>query len=168
MKNHTAKVHIMCGFVCAGKTILSKKLALETNAIRYSTDEWLDALYETDGSFDQTYRENRAKCKNLIWKICQRNLSVGVDVILDFGFWTKTERDLYKVKAIEAGATPILHYLPVEVAVLKQRLQKRNLNLPPGDFYISDDHFNNWLSWFEPPDSSEKYNNLLNTDYKKH
>jgi predicted kinase len=40
-----AAVHLICGFIGAGKTTYFKKLEVQTDAIRCSPDAWVVALY---------------------------------------------------------------------------------------------------------------------------
>ena len=155
-KIQNTKVYLICVRPCAGKTTHAKHLESKLNAIRFSTDEWMSTLYNIDGNFDEKYRNNKLKCKELIWKLCKSLIPLGIDIILDFGFWKKFERDAYKSKIKETGATPILHYLPAPNNTLKGRIKNRNKNLPFGVFYISDINFEKWISWFEPPLKDEE------------
>jgi predicted kinase len=35
----------------------------------------------------------------MLWKIARRALELGVNVILDFGFWAREEREDYRLRA---------------------------------------------------------------------
>lgn len=85
-------VHVLSGFVCSGKSTLSKKLAHEYNAVVFSPDTWLMALEGFDFSVEQFESKGDA-VKQLIWRNAQEMVvRYGCDVILDFSFWGKDDR----------------------------------------------------------------------------
>jgi predicted kinase len=85
----------------------------------------------------------------------QKVLSLGVNVVLENGFWSRAERAMYRSQAEVLGARVKLIYLNVERDELWARLSKRNENLPPGTFAVREDQLDLWMSWFEPPTQEE-------------
>jgi predicted kinase len=89
------------------------------------------------------------------WEMAKRVLSLGLDVILENGFWSRDERASYRSQAEALGARVELRYLDVGRDELWARLSKRNAILPPGTFKIKEDQLDLWLSWLEPPTADE-------------
>lgn len=150
------KLHIICGFVGSGKTTLAKKLEKQYKAARFSTDEWMIGLFDFNGNFGKKYIQTKKLCKEFIWKLSKRLLLSGQDVILDFGFWSRKERALYRKRARSIGAKTILYFLDVPYGLLKKRIASRNRKIKKGDFFITEKWLNKWADHFERPDLSEK------------
>jgi predicted kinase len=93
----------------------------------------------------------RNPTESLQWNVAERALSLGVDVILENGFWSREERDKIHAKGKALGAKVELHYHDVCMDELAKRLETRNQNLPPSTFIISRKELELWASWFEPP-----------------
>jgi predicted kinase len=74
MQKSKAKLHIICGFVGAGKTTLAKKLEKQYKAIRFSTDEWMIELLSFNGNFGKKYIDSKKRCKKFIWKLAKEIL----------------------------------------------------------------------------------------------
>lgn len=92
------------------------------------------------------------------WEVAKRVLTLGVDVILENGFWSREERVSYRLQAEARGARVELRYLDVPRDELWERLSRRNANLPPGTFAVREDQLDLWWSWFEPPTADELSN----------
>jgi predicted kinase len=93
--------------------------------------------------------------EKMLWELGARALTLGVNVILDFGFWAKEERDFFRARASELGANFQIHYLDVSNAELLERLKSRNANLPAGTFNIPEDSLQEWMTWFQAPTTEE-------------
>lgn len=155
MLKRKAELYIICGFVGSGKTTLAKKLEKKYKAIRFSTDEWMIDLFGFNGDFGEEYRNNKKICKEFIWKLTKQILSSGTDVILDFGFWSRKERDIFRKRAKQVGVDFELYFLDVPLEELKKRVKKRNKKLTKGTFFISDKWLGEWIPNFEAPSPEE-------------
>jgi predicted kinase len=111
----------ICGLPGSGKTTLAKEIERDQSALRLAPDDWM-ARIVCDG-YDET---KRAAVELIQWEIAQRALSLGVDVILEAGFWTRRERDNFRAGATALGAETKLYYLDVPLDELKTRLTRRN------------------------------------------
>jgi predicted kinase len=80
---------------------------------------------------------------------------LGLDVILEFGFWSRQERAFFRSAAEALGVEVELRYLDVGLEELWARLSERNTNLPPGTFAVSREEVELWWSWFERPAAEE-------------
>ena len=105
-------LHLICGLPCAGKTTYAKRLEREVSALRLTPDEWHITLF----GHDVLEKESGARhdlIEALLWRIAARVLILDVNVILDFGFWGKDEREDYRARAAALGASSELHFLDV-------------------------------------------------------
>ena len=141
----------MCGLPGSGKTEHAKLLEarlLEANqgAIRFSPDEWMDAL-----SLDLYDEGKREKIEALQWKFAQELLSHGLAVIIEWGTWGRSERDALRLGARALGAAVELHYLSAPVDVLFDRIQRRGMEKPP----IEREQLVRWAEIFQAPTPEE-------------
>lgn len=149
-----ATLFLICGLPGSGKTALAKQLEVSRPALRLSPDEWIVPLL-----FDITDTAERDRLRSpvelLQWEVAKRALVLGNDVVLEWGFWSREERTRYRAQAEALGARVELRYLAVERDELWARLSKRNENLPPGTFVVTEDELDQWWSLFEPPSVDE-------------
>lgn len=149
-----AILFLICGLPGAGKTTLAKQLELSQSALRLCPDEWITSiLADVTDTFEMD--RLRTPVESVQWEVAKRALTLGVNVILENGFWSREERASYRSQAEALGAQVQLIYLDVERDELWARLSKRNQNVPQGSFAVSEDHLDLWLSWFEPPTADE-------------
>ena len=147
-------LHLMVGLPCSGKTTLARQLEQDYSALRLSLDAWHTRLFGQDAEDDQ-HDARHSRIESLLWEIATRVLVLGVDVILDFGFWARSEREEYRTRAAELGAASEIHFLDVPGEVLVERLAARNADLPPEAFYIPEAYLKKWIRLFQPPTPDE-------------
>ncbi len=137
---------IVCGLPASGKTTLARALESRLCAIRFSPDEWMDAL-----SLNLYDEEKRGKIEALQWKFGQELLALGLTVIIEWGTWGRPERDTLRLGARALGAAVELHYLPAPVDVLFERIHRRGRENPP----IERDALSQWFEMFQAPTPEE-------------
>lgn len=151
----------MVGLPGSGKTTLAKQLEQKYMALRLTPDEWHIRLFGQDydptkPSFDPIEHDRRhGLVESLMWDVAARVLTMGQDVILDFGFWVVSQRDELRERAKELGTDMKIHFLNVPEEVLLTRLAVRNAQLPTGVFYIPVTSLKEWVLIFEPPSPEE-------------
>lgn len=150
------KVFLICGKICCGKTTYAQKVCDENKAILLSVDEITLALFSQHcGDKHDEYVE-RAE-KYLLNKSMEL-ISKDINVVLDWGFWTKAEREFakgfYKSRNIECE----LHYIDISDEVWKSRLHKRNnavLANETSAYYVDENLAAKFASIFEVPSENE-------------
>ncbi|MFD4838718.1 AAA family ATPase [Achromobacter sp. NPDC058515] len=149
-----ATLHLMVGLPGSGKTTRAKELERALPAIRLTPDEWHLRLFGQDLD-DPEHDSRHSAIEALLWEIAERVLMQGLDVILDFGFWSRAERDEFRRRALSLRASPVIHYAPTTTGEILTRLAARNAALPATAFRISEEMILKWAKLFEPPADDE-------------
>lgn len=151
-----AKVYLICGKICCGKTTYAQKLCAENDAVLLSVDEITLALFgQHCGDKHDEYVERTEKyLLNKSLELIQKD----INVVLDWGFWTKAERmavkEIYESRGIEYE----FHYIDVSDEIWKYRLNKRNnavLAEETSAYYVDDNLAAKFASIFEVPSEDE-------------
>jgi predicted kinase len=156
-----ATLHLMVGLPCSGKTTLAKNLEREQFALRLTVDEWHLHLFGQDAE-ELEHDARHSLIEMMLWNTASRALELGTNVILDFGFWAREEREDYRCRAKELGASSEVHFLDVPTDELMHRLTARNSQSSPSSFYIPEEMMKPWIAFFQRPTPDE----LERRDYK--
>ncbi len=106
-----ARLHLMVGLPGVGKTRMALALQRDLPALRLSADDLQLALYGDDvGHPDHNSRHDTIEAA--LWPLAISALRAGADVILDFGFWSRVERDAVRTQAVAAAFGSRLHVPP--------------------------------------------------------
>ena len=141
---------LICGLPGAGKTTLAKRLEHERHAVRLCPDEW-KARLGVD-FYDAGFRARLEAC---LLAFTENLLRLGQDVILEFGFWARSERDELRETARAMGAAVELHFLDVPLTELWRRVEQRNSAGEWGTVPIPRAELEKWLPLFQAPDEEE-------------
>ncbi|MCF3963296.1 AAA family ATPase [Streptomyces fuscigenes] len=141
---------LMVGLPAAGKTTRAKQLAGSHGALRLTPDEWMIPLFgESEAGGGRDVLEGR-----LLW-LGLEALRLGLDVVVDFGCWSRDERSAVRSLAEAAGASCELVYLPVDPATQRARVARRWSAAPDETFPMSEADLAHWRAAFEEPDAAE-------------
>jgi predicted kinase len=80
---------------------------------------------------------------------------LGINVILDYGFWAREEREDFRSRAERPGASSEVHFLDVSEDEPLRRLTHRNAQRSPQAFYIPEEMMKPWIATFQKPTSDE-------------
>ena len=151
-----AKVYLICGKICSGKTTYSARLCKDHHAVMLSVDEITLALFGQDaGEMHDIYTE---RTKDYLFRKSLEIISAGTNVVLDWGFWTRNERihagNFYDSRNIDHE----FHYIDISPEEWKKRIQKRNLSVlehKTDAYYVDESLAQKFEKIFELPDRYE-------------
>jgi len=154
-----ACVHLIVGNVGSGKTTYAIALADRLDAIRFSLDEWMVALFGKDltATVDLQWRLDRIdRIEEQIWSLVAQLGARGVDVVLDLGLAKKKHRDRQRARAATLGLCAKLHFLDVDLPTRVDRVRKRNAETRESfAFEVTDEMIRFMEGWFERPAAEE-------------
>ena len=149
-----ATLHLMVGLPCSGKTTLARRLELERSALRLTPDEWQLRLFGQDAE-EPEHNARHGPIEALLWDVASRALGLGTNVILDFGFWAREEREDYRARAKQLGASSEVHFLDVPEEELLRRLAREIRTFSQMAFHIPAEMMKPWIAFFQRPTPDE-------------
>ncbi len=147
-----AKIILICGKICSGKTTYAKYLIKNHPAVLLSVDEITVALFGTDAG--KNHDSIVEKTQEYLFQKSLEIIETGIDVILDWGFWTEEERCSATAFYKKHNITFEWHYLDASDDTLNQNLEKRNLEIKTRErqfYYFDNELANKFWGMFEIP-----------------
>jgi predicted kinase len=141
---------LICGLPASGKTTLARALASEIPAVRLNKDDWAAELGHD--VWDEPFR---IRLEAQLWRLACDLLGQGVSVILEWGHWTRGERDEKRLGARAVGAQVELHYLDVPLEDLIARVERRQATGEWSARPITRPDMERWANAFQRPDNKE-------------
>ena len=141
---------LLCGLPGSGKTTVARALEADLDAVRFCPDEWMWAL-----GIDLFDGASRARIESIQWGLAERLLRCGAVVVIEWGLWTRSERDEVHDAARSLGVPVELRYLAAPIDVLWQRVRDRSADSQWSTVGLTYDHLVEFEGMFEAPDDAE-------------
>ncbi len=151
-----ACVYMTCGKICSGKSTYARELRRRYHAAILSVDEITLALFGREPG--EMLDEYVQRAETYLYGKSVELVETGVNVALDWGFWTKRERDEARAFYAAHGIPCFFHYLDIGDEEWRRRVQKRNADVLAGKtsaYYVDEGLARKAADLFEPPAVSE-------------
>ena len=146
-------VIMTCGVCGSGKTTYAKEKEKE-GFLRLSIDERMWADYGQRG-VDYPESQYEALSQQTETALRQQMLDLiraGKNLVIDFSFWSRENREFYRSLIRQAGGVPQLVYLKADLDLLRRRLFIRNQTLHANSpFVITEETLLHHYYNFQPP-----------------
>ena len=147
-------LHLLHGLPGAGKTRFARILEREIGAERFTHDAWMHRLFGARPPAER-FHDYHVQVSAMIWDLAEKALRMNRDVILDFGFWTRRDRDEARAKAERLGARVRLYALVCDRATMLERLRERNRVEDPESLPVDEPTFHAFAAALEAPGADE-------------
>jgi predicted kinase len=144
---------MICGLPGSGKTTLARRLEHEVPALYLNADVTLKSLQRSGRGPDLDVSRDRVE--ELLERVALRVLELGANVVLDNGFWARSQRLELRTRVEAIGATARIYYLDVPLEELWRRIELRNLDPDNTSFVIEYDELAEWAKLIEPPAATD-------------
>ncbi len=151
-----SKIFLMCGKICSGKSTYARKLREQHKAAVLSVDEITLALF--DGNAGDKLDDYVERTERYLYGKSLEFLECGINAVLDWGFWTKRERDEAREFYGSRGIDYEFIFIDISDAEWRLRLEKRNNAVLAGEtsaYYVDEGLMDKFEGIFEKPDETE-------------
>lgn len=149
-----ARVLLICGKIASGKSWYCRGLMERAPAVLLSVDELTLRL--------GPLRENHDKASGAIQEYlldkAAQIAAAGVDVILDWGFWTRESREAARRYFRERRIETQWHYIDVPERAWRENIARRNAAVLAGEesgYYVDEGLLAKLAAGFQPPEPGE-------------
>jgi len=150
-----ATAHLLFGYLGSGKTTFARRLEARHKAVRFTPDEWMARLFGDDPP-EETFPEKAEAILELLEPLWTRCLTLGLDVVLDYGFWRRKERDDARAIVERLGASARLYRLECPDDEARRRIDARN-RTDHRSLHIAPATYEALRHRFEPLDADEAW-----------
>ncbi|MBQ8642238.1 MAG: ATP-binding protein [Clostridia bacterium] len=151
-----AKVILVCGKICSGKTTYARQRIEITPAVILSVDEIMLAVFGQHAG--DRHDEYSRRIQQYLFEKSAELTGTGTDVILDWGFWTRQSRADARAYYRQRQIACEFHYLDISPETWDFRLRKRNAAVLAGEvsaYYVDDALAAKFAARFEMPERDE-------------
>lgn len=118
-------LHILHGLPGSGKSTLARSLQAQYRAIILAHDDWMVRLYGCNPPAEH-FADYSARIDAAHWALASQLLGQGIDVIWDYGVWTRTARARMLDRAHALGAEALFYDCRCSPAEADARVLRRN------------------------------------------
>ena len=115
-----ARLWLVCGLPGAGKTTRARQILADTAAVYLTPDDWIVGLGVSLVDY-----EFRFGLQDLMLELAGQVLRAGASVVVEFGSWSRDERERIRQVAVSAGAATELHFVDAPLDELVRRVRSR-------------------------------------------
>lgn len=151
----SATIHLIHGFIGFGKSKISKDLAHELPAVVLNNDDFMAKLYGKNPPAD-VFRDYYNRIDGLIWDLAENIIRAGVDVIIDYGFWTRQSRADAYARAKKITEKVIFHNIQCNMDTARQSVIERAKRHPDA-LFVDGAMFDLYRPQFEAMSDDEGY-----------
>lgn len=150
------KVILICGPICCGKTTYAHRLRMDRKAVLLSCDEvMLSLLPEQLGEQHDVYAR---RTEDYLLAKSLEIIETGIDVILDWGPWTRAGRDSIRAFYGKHHIACEVHGIRVSETEWRARVAKRNQQIDAGicqAYHVDEGLMHKFLQRYEALSDSE-------------
>lgn len=117
-------VFLLCGKVASGKSHYAKTLLKDGHTVLLSQDDFVEQL--ALDYFNNLHSSLIPKLQYCLYELAAEISRCGANVVLDFGFWSKRERQYVSEVFRNMRITPRWCYMDVSDSAWKQNIADRN------------------------------------------
>ena len=141
---------VITGLPGSGKSTLAMSLASSMPAVRLCPDEWM-----MSSGIDLWADDVRSRIEEFQFQLALDLLRAGHNVIIEWGVWTREERDALRDAARSAGAKVELRHTTAPMDELWRRIVQRDLEGRWGSRPIRRAELEGWATTYEAPTDEE-------------
>ena len=152
----SAKVYLICGKICSGKSYYVNQIKDNVNAIILSCDELTWDLFDND--LGDKHDAMMLRVHKYLHKKAAEIALAGTSVILEWGFWKYTDRAAATSYYREKGIPVEWHYIDISDEDWQKNIDARNEAVASGlshDYALDEGLMQKLLSLFEAPTPDE-------------
>lgn len=151
-----AKVMLLCGKIASGKSVYAKRICKEENAVLLSVDELVLSILGND--LGEKHDEITGRIQAYLFEKSVEIVRAGVNVLLDWGFWTRANRNAARAFYAAHEIPCEFHYIDTPEAVWHRNIDIRNRAVLAGEddsYYVDEGLLHKLESLFEAPQREE-------------
>ena len=139
-----------------GKSTIARRLAIHYNAVILNDDEFMRELFGRSLP-EEEFRKAHDKVSNFTWRLGERIISAGTNVIFDRGFWSKkSRRDAVERAGIFCDSI-LFHQIECDMETAKKRVLERTES-NEASLAITEETFDRLAHCYEPIGPDENLN----------
>jgi len=151
-----AKAILLIGKVASGKSHYAARYAKQNRAMILSCDDLFLTLF--DGCLGGRHQDMQRRAYAFFCGQAVRLARLGIDALLDFGFWTAESRAAAVAFFEGQGIPAELRYFETDDALRRRRLAARNRQREASqsrEYIIDETMLERFDAMFEPPGENE-------------
>ena len=143
-----ATLHVLHGLPGSGKSTFAQGLAQRVNGLTVANDQWMNVLFPEPCARDQ-YLDHFNKIEEIQLTVARRALECGIDVIWDYGVWTRHSRQKLVQSFSQVGCRLQFYSFECQAKIADSRVLRRDTRKHPSHS-LNQPALDLFRSMFEP------------------